>query len=382
MNIKYLKPGTDTTLEKLSNEEHKTTPPGRFSEPSLVGMLESKGIGRPSTFSSIVSLIQDRGYVAKKGGQLYPTALGFAVARLLSAKFPTFTDYSYTAQMETDLEDIAEGKQTREGFLSAFWNGKDGFESVLATLSGNIDFDELEQYSVIDLHNGYTVKVGRFGTFLQDSNGEPNEKGYLPSARLEDNADVWDYRDAEKCAELIANASNRVDARELGVLSEGEYEGYTLWVRDGKFGPYLQALHPKHVKLLEEGKKPTASTPKPVNQSLPEEFSIESVELEQVKHLFDEIKLPRTLSPNFFVGIGARGPWLGYKSNPKARRAIFVGLPDDLDPRTMTPEDAERVWQEKQDAKKAKAEKSVTKTSEKKSTKKVTKAPVKPKPKK
>lgn len=378
MNIKDLKPGVDTKLEDLSSEEHKTTPPGRFSEPSLVGMLESKGIGRPSTFSSIVSLIQDRGYVAKKGGQLYPTALGFAVARLLSAKFPTFTDYSYTAQMETELEEIADGKQSREGFLSAFWNGKDGFEEVLEALKGSIDFEELEQYSVINLHNGYSVKAGRFGTFLQDDNATPNEKGYLPSARLEDDADVWDYRDAEKCRELLESAANRVEARELGVLAEGEYEGYTLWVRDGKFGPYLQALHPKHVKLLADGKKPTASTPKPINQSLPEKFTIESVELDDVKHLFAEVKLPRTLSPNFFVGHGARGPWLGQKSNPKARRAVFVSLPEGLDPRTMTLEDAEKVWQDKQDAKKAKADKSAAK----KPATRAKKTPAKPKPKK
>lgn len=352
MALKNLKAGVPVKLSKLTNEEHKTTPPSRYSEVKLVSELEKRNIGRPSTFSSIVSLIQDRGYVAKKGTQMYPTPLGFAVARLLAAKFPSFTAYEYTAEMETELDSIADGKQTRIKFLNGFWNGKDGFEALLAELLETIDFKELEQYSRIDLHNGYSIRFSKFGTFLQDDNGKPDDKGYLPSARIDDDSDVWEYKDPEICKTTLEQASNKIEAKELGVLTAGEYKDWGVWAKDGKFGAYVQALHPDYLKAVEAGKKPTASVPKPINHKLPEEFDLEAVTLKDIASLFAEVKLPRTLSDNFFTGIGKRGPWLARKANAKARRAVFVGLPEEYDPRTMTLENAEQVWKDKQAKKK------------------------------
>lgn len=355
MALKDLKVGSDVKLGKLSRENHETKPPTRFSEPKLAHeVMEVRGIARPSTISSIISLIQDRGYVAKKGSQLYPTALGFAVARLLAAKFPQFTAYDYTASMEEELEEIKAGKQTRIGFLNNFWNGKDGFEATLKTLLASIDFKELEQYSVIDLYNGYSIRFSKFGTFLQDDNGTLNEAGYLPSGRIDDEADVWDYKDVELCKTTIENASKVVESKELGILDDGEYMGWTVTARTGKFGPYVQAMHPDHVKLVEAGKKATTKTPKPINHALDEKFTIDAVTLSDVKGLFAEVKLPRHLSDQVFVGIGKRGPWIARKASAKAKRAVFISMPEELDPRAITLEEAEAVWKEKQDAKKAK----------------------------
>lgn len=355
MALKDLKPGVDVKLKKLANEEHKTTPPGRFSEVKLVSELESRDIGRPSTYSSIVSLIQDRGYVAKKGTQLYPTALGFAVARLLAAKLSTFTAYDYTAQMEQELDKIAEGKNQRSRFLADFWNGNHGFEAMLEELSKNIDFDELEQYSTIDLHNGYNIRFSRFGTFLQDPKAKRNDKGYLPSARLDDSIDVWDYKDPEFCKETLEKAETKPEAQELGILESGEYEGWTVVARDGKFGPYVQALHPKVVKATAEGKKAPASTPKPVNQPLPEGVDLENVTLEKIAPLFAEVKLPRW-SPDgkWLVGIGKKGAYIGRKATPRGR-PMFRGLPDDQDPKTISFEEVKRIWDEAVAAAEAKA---------------------------
>lgn len=364
MKLKDLKPGSPAKLESLSSDEHKTTPPSRFSEVKLVATLEEKNIGRPSTFSSIVSLIQDRGYVAKKGTQLYPTPLGFAVARLLAAKFPTFTAYEYTAEMENKLDEIALGKQTRINFLDSFWSGESGFEKLLETLSNNIDFKELEQYSRINLYNGYSIRFTKFGTFLQDDNGKPDEKGYLPSARIDNDVDVWDFKDIEHCEKTFEQARTKVEAKELGVLESGEYEGWTVTARTGKFGPFLQALHPAHVKAAAAGKKAPANTPAAVNHALPEDAEISNITLEAYAELFAEVKLPRW-SPDkkWLVGIGKRGAYMGRKATPKSR-PIFRGLPEDVDPRAVTFAKVEELWKEA-DEKKASAKKPATKKTTK-----------------
>lgn len=350
MALKNLKKGAPVKLGKLSKEEHKTTPPARFTETRLVAELENRNIGRPSTFSSIVSLIQDRGYVAKKGTQMYPTPLGFAVARLLAAKFPKFTAYEYTAAMEDELDEIAEGKQTREKFLDSFWNGKDGFEALLEELSKNIDFKELEPYSRIDLHNGFSIRFSRFGTFLQDDNGKPDENGYLPSARVDDDIDVWDFKDPEVCRETIEKSKNRVDSRVLGVLETGEYRGWTVTARDGKYGAFLQAVHPDAVKAAEAGKKPAASVPAAVNHPLPEGAELATIQLKDVASLFAEVKLPRW-SPDkkWLVGIGKKGAYYGRKSSPKAR-PVFRSLPEEFDPRTVEFSKVEELWKAAEDS--------------------------------
>ena len=350
--IKDLKQGSPAKLSRLTKESRETRPPSRFTEVSLAKKLSDLGIGRPSTLSSIVSVIQDRGYVKRHGSQLYPAPLGFAIAHVLSAKFPDFTDYGYTAEMEEELERIEENSKTKLQFLVDFWRGKDGFEKLLEGLRQNVDYDEIGKLTTIDLHNGFEVKVNRYGAFLQDPKAEPNEKGYVPSAKLDDEADLWEYRDAAVCRELLENAVNAVGPRELGVLASGEYAGYTVFAKDGKFGPFLQAVHPDQLKAEAADKKPTAKTPKPVNQKLPEGVELDTVELKDVESLFAEVKLPRTLSPQLFVGIGKKGPWLGRKASAKAKRAVFVSIPEGFDPRTMSLEDAEKIWKDKQAAKK------------------------------
>jgi len=357
--LKDLKPGSPAVLKKLENEEYKTTPPGRFSETKMVAELEKLGIGRPSTFASIVSLIQDRGYVAKKGTQLYPTPLGFTVARVLAAKFPNFTAYEYTAQMEEELDEIADGKQTRIQFLDTFWNGEAGFEKLLETLQKDIDFKELEKYSTIDLYNGFSVRYSRFGTFLQDEKAPLDEKGYKSSVRIDDDADVWDFKDPDVCRDAFTKAKNRVDAKELGILEGGEYKGWTVWARDGKFGSFLQALHPDHVKANAEGKKPKVGTPAPVNHPLPENLDLETVSLKDVVGLFAEVKLPRW-SPDkkWLVGLGKRGPYMGRKASAKAR-PVFRSLPDGHDPKTIDFTLVEELWKA-EDTRKTSAEKKPT----------------------
>lgn len=345
--IKQMKLGQSLNLDSLESKESKTLPPPRFTEVKLISTLEQKGIGRPSTFASIVSVIQDRGYVVKKKNQLIPTFLGFTVARLLGNKFPQFTDYDYTAQMEEKLDEIAAGTLSRSNFLKNFWSGKQGFDKTVDDLAQSVDFTQIREFGTIDLHNGYSVSYSKFGAYLQDNNGQRNDKGYLPSVRLADEDLLDDYLDPTVCKELFENSQNASGPRSLGALQgDGPYTGWSVIVREGKYGAYIQASHPNREKALSEGKKPAASVPKPVNQKLPEGVSMEEITMEQIEPLYAEIKLPRTIDANFFTGIGKKGAWLGYKATARSRKATFVTLPEDLDPRTLTAAQAKEVWAE------------------------------------
>jgi DNA topoisomerase-1 len=334
--IKDLKAGSSIQLDSLKNDARATKPPPRFSEVSLIKTLsEEHGIGRPSTFSSIVSLIQDRGYVTKQGGRLVPTFLGFSVVGLLTTTFPTFTAYSYTSSMEEKLDEIADNKVTRVNFLSQFWDGATGFHQTVQDLTKKIDYDKVRKTSTIDLHNGFSISYNKFGAFLQDNAGAPNEKGYLPSVKIDEDSLVDEYVDREACVKLYQAGRKAIatEPEELGALDSGVYKGWTVTVRAGKFGPYAQAVDPS-------GKN------KPINQGLDKDIDMGSLKLADIEHLFAEVKLPRNLSPNYFTGIGKRGPWLAFKKTPKSKRAEFVSLPSELDPRTITIEEAQKVWED------------------------------------
>lgn len=329
--------GQDADLKKLTSASHSTTPPARFTEPQLVAKLEELGIGRPSTYSSIVTVNQTRGYVMKKGQQMYPTWTGMKVAQYLEGNVEDFVTYDATADMEEELDKIEEGTLSMSAFLSKAWAK---IQADVESLKDNIDWSKVDAVSRIDLHNGYQVRVNSYGAWLEDTSVPLDSEGKRAGVKLSDDETVGelDFTDPEVCKKLYEAGSNKVEARELGVLETGEYAGWTVTARDGKYGPFVQAVKP-------DAKK----TDKPVNHPLPEGTELSTVTLEDVSPAFQEIKLPRTLSSNFFTGIGKKGPWLGFKKTPKARRAEFKSLPDGLDPRTLTLEEAKRVWEGKEE---------------------------------
>lgn len=334
MNIKDFVIGSSVELESLSQDEHKTQPPARYSETSLISALEKLNIGRPSTFASIVSVIQERGYAMKVKGRLVPTFKGFAVARILDDAFTEYVDYGYTGQMEDKLDEIGHGEVKREEFLKDFWRGGDGFENVIEEKKKNIDWDNIRELSTIDLGNGYSVNYSKNGVFLQDNNAPLNDKGFKPSVKLDDDTNIDDILDSETCAKLVESLKDKGLDRELGELTDGAYAGRTVWLKYGKFGPYLQAISSK-------------KSEKPVNQSISEEdYDLAKIELKDVVDKFSEVKLPRNLSPNYFVGIGKRGAYIGYKKTAKSRKAQFKSLPEEYDPRTVSLEEVEKVWNE------------------------------------
>lgn len=334
MNIKKLVVGEPATMHGLGKDEHKTQPPSRYTETSLISKLEELGIGRPATFASIASIIQDRGYVKKVKNRLIPTFKGFALTRILTEMFPEYTDYGYTSEMETHLDEIAAGKKTREQFLKDFWNGSKGFQQTMDNLIKNIDWDKIRELSTISLGNGYSIVYNRNGAWLQKDDSQPNDEGFKPSVRLEDDDLIDSVLNPKCCEQLLESAKNKITDRELGELSSGHYKGWKVFLKDGKYGTYLQAVSNK-------------KTEKPVNHTLPEKFDPLKISLDEVKHLFEEVKLPRNLSPNIFVGVGKKGAYIGYKKTVKSRKATFYSLPDEYDPRTVDLETVEKIMKEK-----------------------------------
>lgn len=331
--------GEDMSLDDLDKTEHDTTPPPRFTEPQLVAKLEELGIGRPSTYAQIVTVNQTRGYVQKKGKALVPTWKGMQVARILGTKTPEFVDYGYTARMEDQLDEISAGKTSKSDFLNDVWAGKDGVNTKVNSLRNNVDWNEINGLSTISLPSGYQVKVNRNGAWLEDPNGEKTKEGWLKGVKLDDDVLIGDDPlNEEQCKELLSRSSIE-GPRELGVLADGPYKGWTITVRDGKYGPYAQA-----VKISKNGKP--AKGVRPVNQSLDKDADLAKVTFDDVAPLFADVKLPRQLGDGYFTGIGKRGPWLGFKKTPRGR-AKFVSLPDGEDPRALKLDRAKEVWSDK-----------------------------------
>ena len=229
---------TGTDIEAAS---HQTTPPPRYTEASLVKVLDELGIGRPSTYAATISTIMDRGYVNVRGGALVPSWTAFSVVRLLEEHFEKYVDYEFTAAMEEDLDRIARGEQARTTWLSDFYFGgheKRGLKSIVDNL-GDIDARAINS---IEVAPGVNLRVGKFGPYLETGGGIDTETGeIIDPIRANVPADLApDELTAEVAAELIEKGKN--DGRELGVDPE---TGRTIVARDGRFGPYVTEVIPE-----------------------------------------------------------------------------------------------------------------------------------------
>ena len=232
---------------------HETKPPARFTEATLVRFLESEGIGRPSTYASVIGTIQDRGYVRKSGNQLIPTFTALAVTRLLEQYFPNLVDLQFTAAMEQSLDDIAAGQGDRLPYLTDFFSGENGLESQVKTNEEKIDAREACTLALEGVDSN--IRVGRFGPFL-----EKQEDGEAVTASIPD-----DVAPADLDNELV---NKLIELKKQGPQSLGMHpdEGLPIYVLVGPFGPYLQlgdveedAPKPKRVSIP-KGKDPTQVT--------------------------------------------------------------------------------------------------------------------------
>ena len=228
-----LKQGDRVTAENVKPEGHDTQPPARYTEASLVQGLEAAGIGRPSTYASIIGTIQDRGYATKKGQALIPSWTAFATSALLEQHFGTLVDYDFTAKMEEDLDDIAGGRESRVPYLERFYLGQKGqggavqgmaLKPTIERQMGEIDARGIATIRVPRLEgSGIEVRVGRYGPYM--------ERGETKANLPEDLAP--DELTAEKAEEIMSRPSGD---RELGTDPE---TGHPVVARAGRYGPYV-----------------------------------------------------------------------------------------------------------------------------------------------
>jgi DNA topoisomerase-1 len=219
--------GDRLAVQSLEPTGHETRPPARYTEASLVQRLEELGVGRPSTYASIMTTIQDRGYVWKKGSALIPTFVAFGVVGLLEKHFPQLVDYSFTASMEDDLDLIATGEKESVPWLTNFYFGDDGLHSRVATRLDEIDPRAVGSIPIGSDESGTEVvaRIGRYGPYVEL--GE--ERASIPDDLPPDELTV------EKAIELIQhqNAGDKI----LGTDPES---GLTVYGKTGRFGPYVQ----------------------------------------------------------------------------------------------------------------------------------------------
>jgi DNA topoisomerase I len=262
--LPHLKPGDELTALSLEPEGHATTPPARYTEASLVQALEERGIGRPSTYASILGTILDRGYVFKRGTALVPSFLAFAVTGLLEQHFGRLVDYSFTAKMEDDLDAIAAGDQERVDWLRHFYYGDGTGDEGLHALVSDLGDIDARAVNSLPIGEGIMLRVGRYGPYVERG----DERASVPEDMAPDELTV------EKAQELLSAPTGD---RALGMHPEWNRE---ITVKTGRYGPYV-------TETLEEG-----ATEKPRAASLFKSMSPETVTLEEAVRL---LSLPRSL---------------------------------------------------------------------------------------
>ena len=250
-------------LEKLDDEQHFTTPPPRYNEASLVKVLEERGIGRPSTYASIINTIQDREYVTKITGRFYPTEIGMVVCDLLVKNFPYIFDTTYTARLEEELDDIEEGKEKWTDLLNGFYNY---FEEELAVADQNMEDIkrmEVRTNETCDLCGSpLLLKWGKFGSF------------YACSA--------YNKKDPNSCTFTKENTANKPDLNTPEAQEAGEQEEYcencgkVMVLRRGPFGMFMScpdynADPPcKTFRKLSQKQQQKQSAPQPTGEDCPQ----------------------------------------------------------------------------------------------------------------
>ena len=268
--------GQSLRPESVTASGHETRPPARYTEPSLVAKLEELEIGRPSTYATIIRTITARDYVFKKGTALVPTWLAFAVTRLLEEHFPRLVDYTFTAEMEDVLDEIADGHAERLKVLTDFYFGDDNREGLhrLVTELGEIDARRLSTFEIHDpdaLETGapkIVVRVGRYGTYLEDEEGRrASVADDLPPDELT----------IDLAQELLAKPVG--EERELGIDPDASR---MIVAKNGRFGPYVTEILPEDAP---KGVKPRTA-------SLFSSMSVDTVTLEQALQL---MSLPRVV---------------------------------------------------------------------------------------
>ncbi|MGK0204834.1 MAG: DNA topoisomerase-1, partial [Planctomycetota bacterium] len=328
-----LKEGEKADAQELKASGHTTQPPGRITEAGLIKELEARGIGRPSTYASIIETIVRRNYCWKKGSALVPTFTAFAVVDLLAQYLGWLVDYTFTAQMENDLDEISNGRASRTDYLKQFFlgNGSPGLQDQITNVQDDIDPRKICSIPVGNNEDGelVEVRVGRYGPFLSCGDKTAPVPDETPP----------DEMTLERALELIAKGAE--GPKELG---DDPDSGMKVYLKVGRFGPYFQLGEtPEQVK----GKK-TKKEDMPKMASLLTGMEVETVTLADGLAV---LSLPRTVGvgkpplaeePEELPLLAANGRYGPYLKWGKDTRSIPAGG----SPLTFTMEEALKLYAE------------------------------------
>lgn len=309
------------SLKETLPNSHETKPIARFTEASIVQRLEKEGIGRPSTYASIIGTIVERGYARKVGNALVPSFTGFAVYQILEKHFEYLVDYQFTSEMEASLDKIAEGKAEWLPYLKSFYLGDKGLRARVENQEKSIDANESRTVNLLNTP-GVDIRVGRFGPYIvqeKKEKGEEEVRASIPE----------DVAPADLTVEMV---NEIVEMAEKGPQSLGKHPE---WKKDvycliGRYGPYVQLG------------EVTEENPKPRRASVPKEIDYRNITLDQAVVL---LSLPRELGPHPETGKmisanrGRFGPYVVHEDD-------FRSLKKDDDVYTVTLERALEILAE------------------------------------
>jgi DNA topoisomerase-1 len=315
--------GADGPLALLGLEpkRHETSPPARYTDASLVKRLEEDGIGRPSTYASIISTIERRGYVWRQGKALVPTFTAFAVTQLLKDHFAALVELGFTGQIEEGLDEISKGERRRDEFLEDFYNG-DGGDSwpglrALVENESGIEYPAIPLGTHPESGAPVVVRIGRFGPYVQVGEGDQTVNASVP--------------DETPPADLTVEAAlELVESRARGPASLGvdQASGKPVYLMTGRFGPYVQLG-----ETPEQG-----SAEKPRRASLTRTDDPSTITLERALEL---LSLPRSLGNDpdsgqeIVANFGRFGPYVKrgdeFRSLAADEQVFSVTLDDALE---------------------------------------------------
>jgi len=304
--------GDTPTCRDVDALGHQTQPPARYSEAALVKMLEKEGIGRPSTYASIIGTIVDRGYATLSNNSLTPSFTAFAVTALLEEHFPDLVDTRFTARMESSLDEISTGKEQWLPYLNTFFKGEKGLETQVQQREGDIDPTASRTIAMEGLP--CVVRIGRFGAYLEAKRVAEDGSEELIKATLPIEITPGDL-DAEH-AELILKQKTE-GPESIGVDPES---GEAIYLLFGQYGPYLQKG-----EVGEEN-------PKPKRASLPKGVKPEDLSLEAALGL---LRLPRLLGEHpdggkVQAGLGRFGPYIVHDKGKGEKDYRSLKAEDDV----------------------------------------------------
>jgi DNA topoisomerase I len=330
--LPHLREGDPLTLLELDAQGHSTQPPSRYTEASLVRALEERGIGRPSTYASIMGTILDRGYVWKRGGALVPSFLAFSVISLLEQHFGELVDYDFTAKMEEVLDAVAGGDAERVDTLHDFYYGVEGGDFTgLHPMVGGLGDIDARAINSMPIGNGIVLRVGRYGPYLErertagagvsdapDGVDIDAPNGAVERASLPDDI-APDELTVERAEELLSRPSGD---RELG---SDPVSGLPVVAKVGRYGPYVTEVVPEDAP----------KTTKPRTASLFKDMSLDTVTLDDALRL---LTLPRAVGTDPSDGVeitaqnGRYGPYIKKGSDSRSlesEAALFTVTLDD-----------------------------------------------------